>query len=82
MLSYDWIKIIGIIVAICIVWSLVFTMTATQITTTQKFYVYNYLGNNAFDDPFRKLYDQTHKNEFSYEIIEIANEVYEILRNK
>ena len=74
MLSYDWIKIIGIIVAICIVWSLVFTMTATQITTTQKFYVYNYLGNNGFSPEFKKLYDQTHKNEFSYEILEKASE--------
>lgn len=74
MLSYDWIKIIGIIVAICIVWSLVFTMTATQITVTQKFYVYSYVGNNSFSQEFKKLYDQTHKNEFSYEILEIASE--------
>lgn len=74
MLSYDWVKIIGVIVAICIVWSLVFTMTATQITPTQKFYVYSYVGNNGFSTKFTDLYQKTHENEFSYEILELGRE--------
>lgn len=75
MLSYDWIKIIGIIVAICIVWSLIFTMTATQITATQKFYVYNYIGNCSFSDEFNDLYNKAFNDGvFSYEILEITQE--------
>ena len=74
MLSYDWLKIVGIIVAICIVWSLVFTMTATQITPTQKFHVYNYVGNSAFSDKFNNLYNQAFREEFSYEILELGSE--------
>ena len=75
MLSYDWLKIIGAIVAICLVWSLVFTMTATQITPTQKFYVYNYVGNAGFSDKFSDLYSKCLRNgTFSYEIIELGKE--------
>ena len=44
MLSYDWVKIIGVIVAAVIVWSLIFTTTATRITNTQRFVVCNYMG--------------------------------------
>jgi hypothetical protein len=74
MLSYDWVKIIGVIVAICIVWSLVFTMTATRITTTQQFKVYNYAGNRSFSNDFIDLYNRAFDKEFSYEIIEIGQE--------
>ena len=74
MLSYDWVKIIGVIVAVCIVWSLVFTMTATRITTTQQFKVYNYAGNRTFSDKFLDLYDRAFGEGFSYEILEISQE--------
>ena len=70
MLSYDWLKIIGMIVAICLVWSLVFTMTATQITPTQKFYMYSY-KDTYFTNSFSKLYQ---KDVFSYEVIEVTTE--------
>ncbi len=78
MLSYDWIKIIAIVVAICFVWTLVFTMTATPITVTQKFYVYNYLGNRSFaseNSRFNDLYKSAFENGvFSYEVLETAQE--------
>ena len=74
MLSYDWVKIIGVILAICIVWSLIFTMTATQITPTQKFYVYNYVGNRSFSNDFIRLYQKAFNEKFSYEILEIGKE--------
>ena len=45
MLSYDWLKIIGAAAAVIIVWVLIFTMTATRITSAQTFTVHNYLGN-------------------------------------
>ena len=32
LLSYDWIKIILLAVAAILVWSLIFTMTATRVT--------------------------------------------------
>ena len=70
MLSYDWLKIIGMIVGICLVWSLVFTMTATQITPTQKFYTYSYVDTN-FTADFAKVYK---KEVFSYEVIEAKTE--------
>ena len=63
LLSYDWVKILLTIVAAIVVWSLVFTMTATRITVTQRFIVQNYLGVHYGKQP--KMYD-----EFSYEILE------------
>ena len=44
MLSYDWIKIIAICAAVVVVWSLIFTMTATKATIGQQFGVYGYPG--------------------------------------
>ncbi len=44
LLSYDWVKIVLTVVAAIVVWSLVFTMTATRVTNTQRFVVVNYQG--------------------------------------
>lgn len=44
LLSYDWIKIVAVVIAAIIVWSLIFTVSATRITKTQRFVVYNYMG--------------------------------------
>ncbi len=46
LLSYDWIKMIAVVVAAIMVWSLIFTVSATRITNTQRFVVYNYRGTN------------------------------------
>jgi hypothetical protein len=62
MLSYDWVKIIAAVAVAVLVWSLIFTMTATRITNTQRFVVCNYLGLN-----FGK---QGGSVEHSYEILE------------
>ena len=72
LLSYDWIKIIGIAVGIIIVWSLIFTMTATRITPAQQFTVFNHYANVSFDySSFYDTYDTTiERNVFSYEILE------------
>ena len=45
LLSYDWIKIILLAVAAILVWSLIFTMTATRVTPAQNFTIFNYTGN-------------------------------------
>ncbi len=46
LLSYDWIKMILAVVLAIVVWSLVFTMSATRITNTQRFVVCNYLNTH------------------------------------
>lgn len=63
MLSYDWIKLLLSIVAAIVVWVLVFTMTATRITNTQRFVVCNYLGMNYGQKI--QIYDK-----YSYEVLE------------
>lgn len=44
LLSYDWIKILLAAFAAVMIWILIFTMTATRITTTERFVIQNYYG--------------------------------------
>ena len=75
MLSYDWLKIVGIAAALIIVWMLIFTMTATRITAAQQFTVFNYVGNVSFSGTdFPLLYSNSlQKDVLSYEVIELTN---------
>lgn len=73
MLSYDWLKMVGFALAAILVWSLIFTMTATRITPAQQFTVFNYMGNVSlsstnFYDSYNKAFQS---GVFSYEVIEI-----------
>ena len=73
MLSYDWLKIVGMAVALILVWTLIFTMTATKIMPSQQFTVFNYTGNvslssTKFYSEYQKAFDG---GVFSYEVIEI-----------
>ena len=71
MLSYDWIKIIACSVAAIVIWSLVFTMTKTQITPAQQFTVFNYRGNVTLGSKFGASYQALiDKGVFSYEVLE------------
>ncbi|MBQ8295293.1 MAG: hypothetical protein IJX87_02530 [Clostridia bacterium] len=71
MLSYDWIKIVATVAAAIVVWSLVFTMTATRITPAQQFTVFNYVGNTA-GSKFHDSYVNAFNNGlFSYEVLEV-----------
>ena len=63
LLSYDWIKMILAVVLAIVVWSLVFTTSATRITNTQRFVVCNYLNT-------RFAYTATAYDGYSLEIIE------------
>lgn len=76
MLSYDWLKIVGFCVVAIIVWTLVFTMSATRITASQQFTVINYSGNVSTVNTkmSKSLADAYNKDVFSYEVIEV-NEV-------
>lgn len=72
MLSYDWMKIVGVAAAFILVWVLIFTMTATRITPAQQFTVFNYYANAGLTDKFYSLYSNTlSKGAFSYEVIEL-----------
>lgn len=70
MLTYDWLKIVAIAVAVIFFWSLILTMTATRVTPAQEFIVYNYYCNNNFSNSFHNHYNNAKKNDvFSYEIL-------------
>lgn len=72
-LSYDWIKIILAAAAAILVWSLLFTTTATRVTQAQNFTIFNYTGTSglsaftSYPDTLRK------KNIFSYDVLEITS---------
>ncbi|MBE7067899.1 MAG: hypothetical protein E7381_01215 [Clostridiales bacterium] len=73
LLSYDWIKIIASCIAVILVWSLIFTMTATAITPSQQFSVFNYQHNGIFSDSFYAHFRKTFTGDvFSYEVIELS----------
>ena len=72
MLSYDWVKIVAVIVGAILFWSLIFQMTATRITPAQQFHIYNYYCNESLGDGFYNVYeDVAKKNKLSYEVMEM-----------
>lgn len=71
MLSYDWLKIVGLALALILFWNLIFTMTATRMRPSQQFTVFNHYANNAWQDDFYiELHDTIIGDTFSYEVIE------------
>lgn len=74
MLSYDWLKIVGAAVAAIILWTLVFTVSATRITPSQQFTAISYFGNvSTMNTKLGKsMTDAYAKDVFSYEVLEIS----------
>ena len=73
MLSYDWLKIVGTAAAVIVAWVLIFTMTATRITSAQTFTVANYVGNNSLSTGFTKSFNTAYADGvFSGEVIEFG----------
>ena len=70
MLSYDWLKIVALIIALIFVWSLIFTTTATRITAAQQFTVFNYWSNGPLGGKFNTTFATAKENIFSYEVLE------------
>lgn len=71
-LSYDWIKILLMIAAAILVWSLVFTTAATRLTSAQNFTIFNYTGTTA-NNGFSRYSEVLEKNGvFSYDVLEIT----------
>ncbi len=74
MLSYDWALILGTIVGVIILWSLIFTMTATRILPTQQFTIFSYYCNAGLDTNYyarQQLLVSGSDKIFSQEVIEI-----------
>lgn len=73
MLSYDWIKILACIVAGIVLWSFIFTATATKLNPAQKFTVYTYTGITADTKFSSRVASKTETGlarGFSYDVIE------------
>lgn len=74
ILSYDWLKIVALAVVSIFIWTLIFTISATRITTAQQFSVINYFGNAGTN--YTTLYSHLEKGHrdgiFSYEVLEVS----------
>ena len=69
MLSYDWLKIVAVILGGALFWGLVFTTTATRIQPSQHFGIYNYLGATMTS---HLTQDDSISNVFSHEVIQLS----------
>lgn len=63
-LSYDWVKLIALAVAFCIVWMLVFSVCSTRLLPYEDFGIINYSGTKA-GEKFSSASD-FFKNSFSF----------------
>lgn len=69
MLSYDAVKIIALVVGVCALWSLVFTLTAAKTTSGQSFCVF--IGTSVSSEPTNDLLSEMQDNgAFSYNILD------------
>ncbi len=74
LVSYDWLKIVGLAVAVIVFWNLIFTMTATRVRPSQQFTVFNHYANRSLSDDFYSELNKAVSGEvFSYEVIETTN---------
>ena len=74
LLSYDWIKIVGICVAAVLVWALLFTTMATRPTNGQKFDMFLYPGvrlNNKIDT--ETVHTRDENDMLSYDILDFSS---------
>lgn len=71
LLSYDWIKIIGICVAAVLVWVLLFTTMATRATNGQSFDIYLYPNVYSHIDA-DTLHTRDENDALSYDVLDIS----------
>ena len=74
MLSYDWLKIVGVIALAVLFFCAFFMMIGKRPTDGQKFYVYCYEGLNVGGDYGSLADDMRQKDVFGYEILDIGSE--------
>lgn len=70
MLSYDWIKILAIAAVAIVLWSLIFTTSATRATIGQTFYLYSFYDVSMKNENDLE-YLQEH-NALSYDILDLS----------
>ena len=80
MLSYDWIKMLIMVLAIVLVWSLAFTIGAPRATAGQVFCFYYYTGDSKFNyknDPSELCAEYFSENNklFSYDVLDYTTRV-------
>ena len=76
MLSYDWLKIVGVIAAAAVFFAVFFTMIGTKATTGQQFYVYAYNSVQTGSD-FLQLGDTLKSRDvFGYDILDTGSESF------
>ena len=81
LLSYDWLKILGICVAAVLLWSLLFTTMATRATNGQRFEMYLYPGvrfANSVD--VSSLHERDKNDVLSYDVLDVSSVSLEIGR--
>lgn len=71
LLSYDWIKIIGICVAAVLVWVLLFTTMATRATNGQSFDIYLYPNVYSHIET-NTLHTRDENDALSYDVLDIS----------
>ncbi|MBR3863892.1 MAG: hypothetical protein IKJ19_02075 [Clostridia bacterium] len=77
LLAYDWIKIIIIIVAVILVWSLAFTIGAPRASTGQVFNVFYYGEFSYQKSPSVINYEAKNSGAYSYDVLSLdARELY------
>ena len=72
LLSYDWIKIVGICLAAVMLWILLFTMIATRASSGQTFEIYTYTGLNFYKDELGTLESLQKNNALSNDILDLS----------
>ena len=73
LLTYDWIKIIAVVAAFILGWSVLLNSTRADIRPSQRFTVMSYYSNDELGSDFSSLFNNArHKDSvFSYETAEI-----------
>ena len=71
-LSYEWIKILALVVAVILFWSLLFTTTSARLSVDQIFTVINYTGTTVGDDFTEYSTTLLGQKVFSYEVNEVS----------
>ena len=80
MLSYDWLKIVGVLVAAVVFFAVFFTMIGTRATVGQKFYVYAYNSLKTGGE-FSQLDDTLMSRKvFGYDILDTSSESFRTSR--
>lgn len=73
LFSYEWIKMIAVVVALIFGWVMIFELTETRIKPSQRFTIFNHMQNKAIVPlTEKKIQGAFNDNAFSSEVIEIT----------